>query len=186
MAAITVTLSPDDEFGPAMSACTERERAWVLAVVALGGSGREAAAAAGYGQQGTPEQRENAQRQAASRLNRSPKVQAAIIEEAESRLKAGALLATEALMAMVTDTTSKHHFKAVQMLHDRSIGPVTQRQEIVVKRTILTDDQLNQRIQLLQQRLASAGLLPPPIQRPIVDAEFEPAPSTDGLEDLFA
>lgn len=184
MTTVTIELDGDENFGPAMSALNDRERAWVLAVVRLGGKGREAAAAAGYGNVGTAEQRENAQRQAASRLNRSPKVQAAIIEEAESSLKSGALLATEALMAMVTDTTSKHHFKAVQMLHDRSIGPTVQRQEVVIKRAVLTDAQIDQRIQLLQQRLAKAGLLPPPA-RVITDAEFEVAPSTEGLEDLF-
>jgi phage terminase small subunit len=185
MAAVTIQLSDAEDFGPMMFALNERERAWVLAVVALGGSGKEAAAAAGYGAVGTPEARDNAQRQAASRLNRSPKVQAAIIEEAENRLKSGALLATEALMSMVKDTTSKHHFKAVQMLHDRSIGPVVQRQEIVVKKTHLTDAEIDQKIQMLQASLAKAGLLPPPAREIVVDAEFEPAPSTDGLEDLF-
>jgi hypothetical protein len=182
---ITLSLDPDEQYGPAMSALTERERAWVLAVVALGGKPKEAAAAAGYGAQGTAEQKDNAQRQAASRLNRSPKVQAAVIEEAESRLKSGALLASEAMLSMVEDPLSKHHFKAVKELIERTQGPVVQKQEIVVKREVLTDAQLDQRIQLLQQRLASAGLLPPPARGEVVDVEFEPAPSTAGLEDLF-
>lgn len=175
-----------------MQALTDRERAWVLAMVAFGGSPKLAAKAAGYGAIGTPEQMDAACRTAASRLTRSPKVQEAVHEEAENRLKSGALLATEALSDLVANTSSKFHFKAIQEMLARNdiLNPVT-RQEIKVKREVLTEPEMEQKIDLLIHRLHSMGVLPDPARGAprIIDATFEVvetgAPTLAGLEDFF-
>ena len=178
----------DSGIGPAMQALNDRERAYVVALVTAGGSEVQAALAAGYGEDSpTHDDRMNAANQAAWRLRRKPTILAAMKEEAEKRLHAGVVLASEALIAMVKDPLNKHHFKAVDRLLAHSGLIIATRHEVDVKHTVVpqTDEELLARIKVLSQRIGvdPATLLPAPI-----DAEFtvvDTAGSMEGLEDLL-
>jgi hypothetical protein len=107
----------DLEFGPAMSALNERQRAFVLAMVEVPGcSHAEAARRAGYS-----DHLEGAKVRG-HYCAHNPAVQEAIREEAGRRLNASSLMAAGILMKMLTDEEiePKDRIKAAGMLLDRS------------------------------------------------------------------
>ncbi len=105
------------EHGPAMSALSERQRQFVLAMIEFPGiSQTKAAAKAGY--RNSP----GGMRVQGHYLAHHPGVQEAIREEAGKRLNASSLTAANVLMAFLTDKNveAKDRIKAAGMLLDRS------------------------------------------------------------------
>lgn len=110
-------MSDEPEFGPAMSALSERQRNFVLAMIEVPGcSHAEAARRAGYS-----DIAEGAKVRG-HYCAHNPAVQEAMREEAGKRLQASSLLAAGILMKMLTDDgiEPKDRIKAAGMLLDRS------------------------------------------------------------------
>lgn len=110
-------MSEADEFGPAMQALNDRQRAFVMAMIEFPGITFTAAAIrAGYS---------NVKEGAKVRGHycaHNPAVQAAIREEAAKRLNASSLMAANVLMHLLSDEAveAKDRIKAAGMLLDRS------------------------------------------------------------------
>jgi len=106
-----------DEFGPAMAALNEKQRAFVLAMVEIPGiSNAEAARRAGYS-----DTAEGAKVRGFYCAH-NPAIQEAIREEAAKRLSASSLMAAGVLLQLMGDETvdPKDRIKAAGMLLDRS------------------------------------------------------------------
>lgn len=110
-------MSDDHEYGPAMSALNERQRAFVMAMIEFPGiTQAKAAKLAGY--QNSP----GGLKVHGHYCAHHPAVQAAMREEAEKRINSGSLLAASVLLKMLTDSKveAKDRIKAAGMLLDRS------------------------------------------------------------------
>lgn len=111
-------LLPDDrEYGPAMQALNERQRAFVMAMIEVPGCSHAAAARrAGYSDH------LDAAKVRGHYCAHHPAVQAAIREEAGKGLNAASLTAASVLLAMLTDdkVEPKDRIRAAGMLLDRS------------------------------------------------------------------
>jgi phage terminase small subunit len=119
-----IVLDPNEDHGPAFSACTPMQQKFVLASLTLGGGNNtEAARMAGY-------ERTTASQQAHA-LIRKPNVIAAMREEAERRLQGGAMLASSALVAIVNNPLHKDHYKACIELLNRSGLQFIQKSEVI-------------------------------------------------------
>lgn len=119
-----IVLDPEGTHGPAFSALTEKQQKFVVASLMLGGANNaEAARCAGY----STEQA----RQRGWELMRMQHVIAAMKEEAELRMQGGAILASSALLAIVTNPLHKEHFKACVELLNRSGLQFIQKHEVV-------------------------------------------------------
>lgn len=160
-------MTDDQELGPAMSALTERQRAFVMAMIEVPGcSHAEAARRAGYS---------DASEGAKVRghyLAHNPAVQAAIREEASKRLNAASLTAAGVLLKLLTDdeVKPKDRITAAGMLLDRSgFGAA---QTINVNKTVTdrSGKAIMERIAALSQKLGidTSKLL----AGPVVDGEF--------------
>lgn len=102
--------------GKAMIALNPQQRAFVFAYVETGGQdATRAALMAGYSMTN-----DNARRVTAHRLAHDPRVQAAIKEVADARLRQGAILGAEVLIAIAGDPTHKDRMKAAVELLNRS------------------------------------------------------------------
>lgn len=107
----------DPEYGPAMQALSEKQRAFVMAMIEVPGCSHAAAARrAGYS-----DVAEGAKVRG-HYLAHNPSVQAAIREESGKRLNAASLTAAGVLMQLLTDEAveAKDRIKAAGMLLDRS------------------------------------------------------------------
>lgn len=112
-------MDDDRDFGPAMAALNERQRAFVMAMIEFPGiTQRDAAERAGYSPSGS----NSALRVHGHYLAHHPGVQAAIREEAGKRLNSASLTAANVLMSLLTDDAvePKDRIKAAGMLLDRS------------------------------------------------------------------
>ena len=173
---------PEYSLGPAMLALSKPMRCFVVALLETGGiDATRAAGAAGYG--GT----QNSQWQAAHRLSHNPKVMLAIKEEADKRLRAGAILAASALVEICGDVRHKDRFKAAQELLNRA-GLIVQTEHKVIVEDNRTTDEIEQAIILLARR---NGIDPTKLLGPAnkaaqkaeaIDGEFE---EVDDLSDLM-
>lgn len=188
--------------GPAMIALNPQQRAFVLAYVETGGQDQtRAAVLSGYGV--TP----GSQKVAGYRLAHDPKILAAIKEVADQRLRSGALLGAEVLIAIAQNPVHKDQLKAATELLNR--GGLIVRQEVEhIHRSETEAEQVKKIVSLARelgldpkQLLGSAGVTvdadfkvvsngkgqpqPEPEEPEEVDAEFEPAASAAGLEDLL-
>ena len=105
---------PAERFGPAMKACTERQRQFVWALLDGCRSNKEAASRAGY--QGDA----NTLAVTGHRLAHDPNVQAAIQEEAKRRLNSTAILAVNKLALLVESNDQKVQLKAIEMVLNRA------------------------------------------------------------------
>lgn len=169
---ITITI-PEHELGKAMRALVPQQRAFVYCLVETGGNATSAARAAGYGAEGTKEQRDNACRVRGYQLAHNPKVLAAIKEEADKRLHSGALLAASALLEMVNDPLNKNRFKAAVELLNRGGLIVETKHTVNVNHSTSSDRETIDKITLLAKQmgldpsrlLGQAGV--------VIDAEFE-------------
>jgi phage terminase small subunit len=110
----------DTDFGPAMKALrSDRHRMFVLALYSVRpghGAQVRAAKAAGFGTTTTSPQSWSV---IASRLAHDEKIQAALAEEDQKRIRASAPRAVRALAAMVENSKHKDHARAVGMVLDR-------------------------------------------------------------------
>lgn len=186
-----VKVPPDGSLGPAMLALTPSQRAFVIALISTSGTNKGyAAALAGYGGDGN----DKSQQVAGCRLAAHPKVIAAVKEEADKRMCAGAALAANVILEIAMDPMHKDRLKAAEMLKNQAGLIVAQRIDHTVT---LVDDRSVQEIQ--EQTLALAkrlGVELPQLSAPVIDAEFEEVGISDedtedrmgsleGLEDLF-
>lgn len=165
-----------------MSACTAQERQFVIALLETGArDATKAAVIAGYGAN-----RHDSAKQQAWRLAHRPRVQAAIREEADKRIRTGTILGASVLMEIAANPTHKDQYKAaVELLNRGGLLVETKHTvEVVDNRTTQT---LLARVHELANRLGldPKRLLGQAANVEIVDAEFEDVGSTDGLEDLL-
>ncbi len=176
----------DDDLGPAMRALDPRRRAFVVAMIeAPSLSYTQAAIRAGYS--GT----EVSLRVQAHRLAHSERVLAAYHEEAEKRLRAGAILGASVLVQIASNEMHKDQLKAAGMLLNRiGFHEKTEHKHVVERAT--DDVEVKRQVVALAKEL---GLDPrvflgknaqmPALEAP-VDADFEVIESsTEGLEDLL-
>jgi phage terminase small subunit len=153
-----------EAFGPAMRALGDRQREWVLRYISNGGNGPEAAISIGC----TPG---NTAYIYSSRNSRDPKVLDAIREEAEKRIKVGAVMAMDVMLEIMNNPTHKDRFKAAQEVANRSGLIVVAKSEVAHTHTDTTDamiariTNLSKQLGLDPQKLlGSVGV--------ITDAEF--------------
>lgn len=178
-------ITPDAKLGPAMKNLNDRQRAFVIAMIEMGGINyTRAAEAAGYGNGNV----ESACTQG-NRLAHDETVIAAIHEEAQRRLRSGAIMAVQTLLEIANDRTAEHRdrLKATEMILNRSGLHAVTEHNVKVEHRDATDEGMIERIKLLAQKqgldpiklLGSAGI--------VVEAEFkEVLPEIDNeLSDIM-
>jgi phage terminase small subunit len=178
----SVLVPQDYELGPAMRKLNERQRAFVFAMLQFGTKNNtRAAIAAGYKENPNDS---NAICVTAYWLAHHPGVQEAIMEEAEKRLKAGAIMAVNHLLEIADDTSAdkKDRLKAVEMILNRSGLHAKTEHKVAVTHTDATSDEMIKRIELLAGNL---GLDAKKLLGNCVDAEYVEVPPEDDLSDLL-
>lgn len=180
--AVTVILPDDPSYGPAMRGLTDKQRIFVQVLLDTGGTNETAAARAAY-----PDQSENSVAVTAHRMAHSPKIIAAIREEAENRLASHTLLASSQIAMIARDVTHKDCLKACTELLNRGGLPFIAKSE---HKVLVTDERTEQEMLERIRHLALAqGLDPKKLLGTygvVVDAEFtEVEQSTEGLEDML-
>lgn len=154
---------PESELGPAMRALDDRRRRFVWALMDQGISEyKRAAMAAGISEP-------NYARTWGQTTAHSPKVQAAILEEARKRLAAASIMGASVLIKIAEDATAapRDRLKAVGMLFDR-VGMHAKTEQIITERP-LTPEEMLARIKLLSEKY---GIDVSSVIAPAVDAEF--------------
>ena len=180
--AITQLIPDDADLGPAMKALTKRARAFVLALVEIGGSPQSRAAAmAGYSGS------KAALEVTGSRLAADARVQEALLEEAKARMKSSSLLATCEVIKVLErpDGVSARDKLAAARLVLEFAG-AEPAQQIEVKHEIKLSDK--EKVSQVIELAGRIGLDPTKLlgrAGVVLDAEFTPVPSTAGLEDLL-
>ena len=118
-----LTSQTDDaaDFGPAMSACKPKERAFVLAVMA-GENFANAARLAGYA---TPESSPATLASIGNRIKGYPRVAAALVEEAKNSLRSLAPRAVSTVREVLETFDPKARLKAADMILSRTDPPVS-------------------------------------------------------------
>lgn len=153
--------------GPAMIRLNPQQRAFVVAFIETGGQDyTRAATIAGY----CPDNQQ-ARRVTAYRLAHDPKVQAAIKEVADKRLRSGAILAAEVLLQIAADPTHKDRLKASVELLNRAGLLVVNQTEVVHR----TEDEAD-RVKRITEYCRTLGLDPRELlgcAGVTVDAEFK-------------
>ena len=164
-------MSDDGEYGPKMSALTEKQRRFVEVLLEQPGISRhKAAELAGY--QNSP----GGMRVYAHRLMHDDRVIAALHEQAGRRMRSNSLVAANVLVDLMEspDTKDEVRLKAAGMLLDR-VGFGAQ-QNININQTVRDESgkAILQRIEQLAGKLGVpvAGLLGAKPAAPVVDAEF--------------
>lgn len=165
----------DHDYGPAMSALNELQRRFVDAMLITGGqAGRYSEAARMAGYTGNPD----SLKVTAHRLAHSPKVQAAIREEAERRVHSGAILGASVLIEIAQDSQHKDRFKAATRLLDMAGLIVTTQHKVTVEHTGDDAEKIRSVIAMAKamgmdprKLLGNAGVTAEEIAA--VDAEFE-------------
>lgn len=166
-----------------MTICTEQERTFVVAFLETGGRNHTTAAQiAGFGAGN-----DKSARQQAWRLMHRPRVLAALKEEADKRLKTGAILGASVLIEIAETPGHKDQYKAAVELLNRAGLIVATKHEVEVtdNRTTTTllarVHELAGRLQIDPRKLLGQAAGTPPV----LDAEYEEVGSADGLEDLL-
>lgn len=177
-----LTITPDARLGPAMRELNDRQRAFVIALIEMGGINySRAALAAGYGNGNV----ESAASQG-NRLAHDESILAAIHEEAHRRLRSGAVMAVQTLLEIASSQAAEHRdrLKAVEMLLNRTGLHAVTEHNVKVERYDVTDETMIKRIKLLAEK---QGLDPVKLlgnQGIVLEGEFtETAP--DDLSDIF-
>lgn len=173
-------------FGPAMRALTGLQRRFVIAMCETGGGNATLA----YQMAGGQSQSRNSMAVAASRLLHNELILAALREEADRRIRAGALLGASALTEMALDVTHKDRFKAASaLLAHAGLGIVAKSEITHVHKSddeiILRIRELAKTLNLDAQKLLGNHSAP---RKPVLidDAEYSEVASTEeGLEDLL-
>jgi phage terminase small subunit len=175
--------TPDPiELGPAMLALTEMQQRFVYALVEYGGDATKAAAHAGYSKGNG-----NHQSVAAHRNMHDPRVLLAIREEADKRIRGGALLGASVLIELTkyADKDSVRLKAAVELLNRTGLSFV-QKHEVVHKDE-RSDRELEAYITLIARKhgLRPVELLGYDPEKEAIDADFEDVTGEEGLEDLL-
>ena len=112
-----ISREPDDSIGPAMSALTDMQQAFIHAMLDLGGDSATAAAAeAGYA-----EDSYGALRVQAHRMLRSEKILAALREESVKRMQGATIVAVSGLVSLAKNAVQeKDRLKAIEMILNRT------------------------------------------------------------------
>ena len=150
--------------GPAMLELTEKQQKFVVALLETGGDNEcGAAQIAGYGTGYATRSYE---------LMRNPRVLAAIREEADKRIRSGALIAASKLVVIAKNDNHKDQLKAIDMLLNRS-GMIVQTQHKVTVEDNRTPEEVVARTAALAKAL---GLDPQKVLASVgieyVDADF--------------
>lgn len=160
-----LTLTTRLNFGPAMSALTDKRRAFVVALNNAGGrNAAEAARAAGFSDGG------GGARVRASEMLHDPNVQAAILEDARARLVGDLPATLNGIDQIATNPQHKDQLKALlTKLHHAGMIEKTM-QQVDVKVTVTTE----QKVEAIKQRCAELGLDPKDfLPANVIDAAFE-------------
>jgi phage terminase small subunit len=147
-------MSDDKEFGPAMAALNERQRAFVMAMIEFPGiTQAKAAERAGY--QNSP----GGMRVQGHYLAHHPGVQAAIREEAGKRLNSLSLLAANVMADVMLDPEAplKEKLKAAAAVLDRTGFAAAQ--NINVNKTV-TDNSGKAVLERIERAAAALGIDP--------------------------
>jgi phage terminase small subunit len=139
------------EYGPAMARLGAMQQKFVEAYMEMGGRpsrATDAALQAGYANKN-----KNALSATASRLITNPRVIAAIREEADLRVRAGAILGASVLIQIAEDPTHKQQFKAAVELLNRADLIVASKHEVTVDDKRPDKDELVGRVNDLAERL---------------------------------
>lgn len=139
------------ELGPAMRELTEMQRSFVVGYLDYGGrpgKAPDAARDAGYSTHN-----DNVLKSNASRLLHMPKIIRAIKEEADLRLRTGAILGASVLIEIAGDANHKKQYNAAVELLNRSDLIVAERKEIIVDDKRPGKDELVERVHSLAERL---------------------------------
>jgi phage terminase small subunit len=158
-------MSDDFEFGPKMRALTDKQRAFVMALVEFPGmSGAEAARVAGYSDAS------EACKVKACNLRQDRRIVEAIQEQAGKRLWAISLKAAGRIEQMLDSDDDAVALKAAGMVLDRTgLAAV---QNININQTI-SDQSGSAIMERIRALAAKHGLDPQQLLgRPVVDAEF--------------
>lgn len=166
-----LSITPDAKCGPAMRNLNERQRAFVVAMIEMGGINyTRAALAAGYGNGNV----KSAEVQG-NRLAHDEHILAAIHEEAQRRMRSGAIMAVQTLLEISSNpgAENRDRLKAVEMILNRSGLHAVTEHNVKVEHRDITDEGMIKRIKLLAEKqgldpmklLGSAGLT--------IDAEFK-------------
>lgn len=144
---LPVTTTVNMRFGPAMTALTEKQRAFVIAYNNAGGiNASEAARAAGYASGHGKEWK------AAHRQLHDPAVAAAMVEDAVARLRADLPETLDRIDKIARNPQDKNHFKALQMKAHHAGLIETVRSEHT-EHLVLTYEQKLDRIKSLEAQL---------------------------------
>jgi phage terminase small subunit len=172
----------EPNMGPAMLALTENQRAFVVAMLETGAvDASRAATIAGFGNT------EGSRWQAGWRLSHNPKVLAAIREEADKRLRSGAILGASVLVEIAGNTLHKDRFKAAVELLNRAGLIVTTEHKVIVEDDRRDRAMVEQAVVALAKRLNIDPALLLGVRASVIDGQFEevPAMSSEGIEDLL-
>lgn len=137
--------------GPAMRALDERQRAFVLAVLQYPTATRQKwTRIAGYGTEGSSSLYHRVQ---GHRLMSSRRIQAAIKEETDNRVKLGGAIGIAGLIAMASDPKHRHYLKACESLADRAGFSAVQKVDVKHEHTDLTGDAVRKEIARLAAKV---------------------------------
>ena len=187
---IEAALVPSDvKLGPAMTCLAPKARAFVIAVVEMGGALNEmhvAAQRAGYaGDKPTLYVQ-------AHRLAADPRVQAAILEEARGRCKSASLLSISAMIEIIQDKTVKPSTRLQAASRIAAIAGMDPATQMLIKTTTEVTVTVKEQISQVRQLAKDLGLDPKLLLGKagvVLEGEFEELPalsgSTAGLEDLL-
>ena len=168
-----------------MKSCTDLERQFVIALLMQPSADyAEAARAAGYS-----DSSKNMLNVAGHTVFHRPRVQEAIREEADRRIRGGAILGASVLIEIARNSLHKDQYKAAVELLNRAGMLVATEHKVTVSRPE-DEKQMVERIMHLALQLgldgrkllgsAAPGLAPP------IDVEYTVIePSKEGLEDLL-
>ena len=186
----TALVPSDTRLGPAMSVLSSKARAFVIAIVEMGGAlneMHEAVHKAGY-ECGS----KNAAYVQAHRLAADPKIQAAILEEARGRCKSASLLSISAMIEIIQDKTVKPSTRLQAASRIAAIAGMDPATQMLIKTTTEVTVTVKEQISQVRQLAKDLGLDPKLLLGKagvVLEGEFEelPAPtgSTAGLEDLL-
>ena len=192
--------------GPRMSTLSEKQQRFVMAMIQTGGNRVRSALLAGYGEKsGTPDQRYRAAAMTGSRLAHDEDIIAAVQEQAEKMMKAGAIKAAAVMIELMDSPDPKVRQKAAsETLAISGIQGIA-KQEIKVEHSNQSTAEL---LKFIKDAAREQGLDPRKllgqvgVDPNILDAEFTEVPkstatfnenqddqtkisSSDGLEDLL-
>ena len=174
------------KLGPAMSTLTPNARAFVIALVEMGGAINEmhkAVEAAGY----RCESKAAAYVQA-HRLAADPRIQLAILEEAKGRCKSASLLSVSTMIEIIQDKTVKPSTRLQAASRIAAIAGMDPATQMLIKTTSEVTVTIKEQISQVRQLAKDLGLDPKVLLGKAgvtLEGEFEEVGLTKGLEDLL-